>query len=418
MNLAFRSTIANFDQEFNNTRRRIVIKMNLKRAWMSLRMGGPNASSSNPARFRKYLLQIGCLWILSFVMPGASAFGYADRTSTPRATPCTSATVACAEWIKLGAESARAMVYSTYPLNVRNAAVHRALIMIHGTNRNADHYFSTATGAAFLASALDDTVVIAPSFRSSDPGCMDKLQSDEISWSCRGDSWRSGGTSTSNKDLTSFDFVDDLLRRLADKKVFPNLTAVVIAGHSAGGQFVSRYEMANRAQDNLGIAVSYVVANPSSYAWPDATRVLPIDDGSAENAVAGWKAETPHTKFSYGQFDATKAPDYDYWPYGLENRTTGYTVKMTDDQLKKQLVSRSVTYLLSQVDTLPLGGFDGSPSAMAQGATRRARGEAFVKYVNEQLGAKSNVMIIPECGHNDRCVYTTADVLPVIFPKP
>jgi hypothetical protein len=102
----------------------------------------------------------------------------------------------------------------------------------------------------------------------------------------------------------------------------------------------------------------------------------------------------------------------------LEKRTGGYTAKISDEQLKKQLASRTTTYLLSQVDTLPLGGFDGSPSAMAQGATRRARGEAFVKYIHEQLGATSKVMIIPECGHNDRCVYTTDAVFPVIFPKP
>jgi len=262
------SLIANLDPEPDNTRQRITTK-------------------------------ITCLLVLFFIVLSLSAFGYAaDRASTPATVPCTGASVACTEWVKLGGGTARAMVYRTFSLSARNAAVHRALIMIHGTNRNADHYFSTATSAAFLAGALDDTVVIAPSFRSSDPGCMDKLQADEVSWSCRGDSWRSGGASTSNKDLTSFDFVDELLRRLANKKIFPNLTAIVIAGHSAGGQFVSRYEMANHAQDNLGIAVSYVVANPSSYAWPDATRVLPIDDGSAENAVAGWKAETPHTKFS------------------------------------------------------------------------------------------------------------------------
>jgi len=91
---------------------------------------------------------------------------------------------------------------------------------------------------------------------------------------------------------------------------------------------------------------------------------------------------------------------------------------MTDKQLTKQLVSRNTTYLLSQVDTLPPGGFDSSPNAMAQGATRRARGEAFVKYINEHLGAKANVLIIPECGHNDRCVYTTDTVLPILFPKP
>jgi hypothetical protein len=26
-------------------------------------------------------------------------------------------------------------------------------------------------------------------------------------------------------------------------------------------------------------------------------------------------------------------------------------------------------------------------------------------------------VIVPECGHNDRCVYTTDVVFPIIFPK-
>src|SRR4029079_4744258 len=92
-----------------------------------------------------------------------------------------------------------------------------------------------------------------------------KLEANEVSWSCGGDSWRSGGVSPTNRDLTSFDFVDEILRRLADRKTFPNLSAIVVAGHSAGGQFVARYEMANKVHDTLGVPVSYVVANPSSY---------------------------------------------------------------------------------------------------------------------------------------------------------
>lgn len=360
--------------------------------------------------------RICSLLALMVLTLGVPAFGKAKQAPTPEIAPCTTALPECVEWVPLHGGPARGMVYRSYSLSTANPAIHRALIMIHGTNRNADHYFRTAASAAFLAGALKDTMVIAPSFRSADKGCADKLEENEVSWGCRGDSWRSGGAASSAKDLTSFDFIDELLRRLADKKLFPNLTAVVIAGHSAGGQFVSRYEMANRVGDTLGVAVSYAVANPSSYAWPMSTRPLPVDDGAPENAIAGWKLEEPHTAFSYGEFDATKAPNYDQWPYGLQNRTGGYTVNMSDDQLKKQLASRPTTYLLSQVDTLPLGGFDGSPSAMAQGATRRARGEAFVKLVNEQLGAKSKVMIIPECGHNDRCVYTTDAVLPVIFP--
>ena len=68
-----------------------------------------------------------------------------------------------------------------------------------------------------------------------------------MSWSCTGDSWRSGGTATNNDKLTSFDFTDEILRKLAKKDVFPNLKAIVVAGHSAGGQYVNRYAMANKS---------------------------------------------------------------------------------------------------------------------------------------------------------------------------
>jgi hypothetical protein len=291
--------------------------------------------------------------------------------------------------------------------------------MVHGTNRNADHYFDTAKAAAFLAGAINDTVVISTRIASADGSCRDTLEKDEVSWSCGGDSWKSGGNSPVNKALSSFDFVDEILRKLANKKTFPNLKAIVLAGHSAGGQFANRYSMSNKVHDTLGVPVTYVVANPSSYAWPDATRPTPVDDALPENAVAGWKVETVHTAFTFGAADAAKCPNYNRWPAGFDNRAAvnGYTATMTDEQLKKQLAERPVTYLLGQVDTLPLGGFDSSCPAMAQGATRRARGEAFAKFVNEKLGAKHQIQIVPECGHNDRCIFTTDVVFPVIFPK-
>jgi pimeloyl-ACP methyl ester carboxylesterase len=341
----------------------------------------------------------------------------AQNRVSPSAAACTTATADCVGWVTLGKGPARSMVYRTYPLDVRNDRVRRALIMVHGTNRNADHYFSTATAAAFLAGALEDTVVISPRVASNAGSCKDTLAANEVSWSCTGDSWRSGGSSVSHPDLTSFDFVDEILRALANKAVFPNMRAIVVAGHSAGGQVVARYQMANRVHETLGVPVTYVVANPSSYAWPDASRPRPLDDATPEHAKDGWETETPHTKFSYGAFDASGCANYNRWPAGLESRTGGYTAKTSDDQLKKQLVSRPTTYLFGQVDTLPLGGFDSSCPAMAQGPTRRSRGEAYVKYVNEHFGARHAIQIVSECGHNDRCVYTTDAVLPLIFPK-
>jgi pimeloyl-ACP methyl ester carboxylesterase len=332
---------------------------------------------------------------------------------------CVQATAACTEWVALAGGPARAMVYRSYSLSRPNPAIRRALVMIHGTLRNGDLHFETATGAAFFAHALDDTMVIAPAFRSADGDCKDKLAPHEVSWSCHGDSWRSGGNAASDPKLTSFDFMDEIVRRLADKRLFPNLRTVVIAGHSAGGQFVARYGMANRIHGKLGLGMRYVVANPSSYAWPDASRPLPEGDADPARAAKGWELEDkPHAEFRYGPFaGAEKVEDYDLWPYGLRDRKGGYTAGMSDEQLKAQLAARPTTYLLSQVDVLPLGGFDDSDEAMAQGPTRRARGEAFVRYITTTLHAKARAVIVEECGHNNRCVFTDPAVLPVIFPN-
>ena len=79
----------------------------------------------------------------------------------------------------------------------------------------------TATAAAFLAGALEDAIVIAPRVASADGSCRDVLAENEVSWSCGGDSWRSGGVAASHKDLTSFDFMDAILKKLANKQPLP-----------------------------------------------------------------------------------------------------------------------------------------------------------------------------------------------------
>ena len=117
---------------------------------------------------------------------------------------------------------------------------------------------------------------------------------------------------------------------------------------------------------------------------------------------------------AYG--DARNCTTYDQWPYGLRNHT-GYAAKQTDDQLRRQLAARPTTYLVGELDILPLAGFDGSCAAMAQGPTRLARGEAFGRFVNEKLSAHHIVAIVPLCGHNARCMYTSEVALPLLFAK-
>jgi hypothetical protein len=249
--------------------------------------------------------------------------------------------------------------------------------------------------------------VISPRFasnsgggRAAGGGCADPLAANEVNWPCGGDSWRSGGVSTSHKELNSYDFADELLRKLARKDVFPNLKAIVVAGHSAGGQFVTRYEMANKVHDTLGVKIIYVVANPSSYAYLDPMR--PVSDGK-----------------TVGRFsDGRNCTTYNMWPYGLESRGTGYASRIPDEVLKKQLSARPTTYLLGELDILPLAGFDSSCPAMAQGPTRLARGQAFVNYVTTKYAAVNHkAVVVPLCGHNARCMFTADPALSIIFPK-
>ena len=354
------------------------------------------------------------------------------RTRLNSAAPCTNSlkVSACEHWITYGNGPARSRVYSTFDLNTFNPAIRRGLILIHGANLMAGYYFRTGMAAALSAGALDNTIVMSTYFLDSAVGKRSstkvawRRQPNEVVWAEGRISWRDGGASPTNPTLFSYDYVDQLVRKLADKKIFPNLTRIVIAGFSAGGQYVNRYEMANKVDGKInGVSISYVVADPSSFAWPTAVRPLPIGDASpsspleAYEEAVGRNGTTAHRNFTYGLFDSTKAPNYDHWPYGLED-LKGYTAGMSAHRLRKNLVTRSVTYVEAQVDTFPISEFDSSPNADAQGPQRRARGEAYVKYVDDDLGAKQKLIVVPGCSHNSRCVLTADNVLPLLFPPP
>jgi pimeloyl-ACP methyl ester carboxylesterase len=291
------------------------------------------------------------------------------------------------------------LLYRSYPLETKNAAIRRALIVVHGLLRDADSHFRASMAGAFLADALDDTLVIAPRFASDEGGdCDDSLAAGEIAWHCdpRFDSWRAGGASV-DASTTSFDVMDEILRKLDRKDVFPNLRAIVVAGHSGGGQFASRYEMANVVHEGLTVKPSYVVMNPSSYAYLDGMR-------PARNTFMPYA-------------DRANCTTYDTWPYGMKDRN-GYAARLSEERLKAQLAARPTTYMVGELDVLPIYGFDSSCPAMAQGPTRLARGRAYAKYVSERYGAKHAFVEVDACGHSARCMLTSEQSLPLLFPKP
>jgi pimeloyl-ACP methyl ester carboxylesterase len=336
-------------------------------------------------------------------------------------SPCTTATPACTEWVAFAGVPQKALVYRTYSLDAKNEKITRAYILVHGASRDANNYFRHAVAGAFLAGALENTIVISPRFGSNqggESGCRDTLATNEINFrSCGGPTWRAGENAINAPQVTSFDVVDEILRKLARKNVFPNLKSIVVAGHSAGGQYVNRYEMANQIHDKLGIPIRYVVANPSSYAYPDSLRprlsALPANVAALPPGYIAPPSTNPGAPF--GRFgDSDDCTTYNEWPYGFKNRT-GYTARIPDDVLQRQLAARPTTYLVGELDILPLYGFDSSCPAMAQGPTRLARGLAFARFVNEKFGAKHEVIVVNACGHSARCMFTSDQVLPVIF---
>jgi hypothetical protein len=352
---------------------------------------------------------------------GCAAVSVLLGASRVGAAPCSKATDACVEGIAVGGERGRVLVYRTHPLDTRDAMVTRGLIVIHGASRDAHNYFRHALAAAYLAEALNDTIVVSVHFASNDgDACGDALAADELNWRCDGPArWTSGGGSIVDGKVTSFDVVDEILARLARAEAFPNLRTLIVSGHSAGGQFVARYAMSNEAHDRLRVPVGYVISNPSSYAYLDGVRptVAALSRNRAAAApgyVAAGPGNTPPPFAAYNAAENCTA--YDSWPYGMKDRV-GYSAGQTVERLTKQLVGRPTTYLLGGLDILPLFGFDASCAAMAQGPTRLARGLAFARYANERLGAAHKTVVVASCGHDARCMFTADAALPLLFPK-
>jgi hypothetical protein len=337
------------------------------------------------------------------------------------APPCSTPTPQCTEWLILSPSSARVLLFRSFSLETRNTSITRALVVVHGALRDASTYYEHALAAAFLAGALQNTVIIAVRFPSTNgPGCADSVADRELTWHCVGPGrWTVGGPALSDESTTTFDVVDELLRRLASKAAFPSLRVIVLAGHSAGGQFISRYQMANQVHETLGVPLRYVIANPSAYTYLDSLRPSVAVFSTTVSALGPGYVVTlptpppdPFIAFS----DAPNCTTYNDWPYGLHGRV-GYAARLPDDRLQTQLAARGAEYLLGGLDILPLFGFDASCPANAQGPTRLARGLAFGRYVHERYGAKHDVLVIPACGHNARCMFTDNAALGWLFPK-
>ncbi len=141
----------------------------------------------------------------------------------------------------------------------------------------------------------------------------------------------------------------------------------------------------------------FVVANPSSYAYPDRDRPTP----------AGGFAPGP----------AAACPGYDRWKYGLD-ALPAYAGAVPATALVRAYVARDVTILLGSLDDDPaLAVLDRSCAAEAQGPTHLARGRDFVRLLRSRYAGAPHQRLheIAGVGHDAAGMLTSACALAAIY---
>lgn len=271
--------------------------------------------------------------------------------------------------------------------------VTRALIIVHGRLRNAQTYLQSGIDAAKHAGVGGNTLVIAPQFLNQSDVKRNHLGDQVLQW--KGNDWMAGDPSTGPGHISSYAALDQIIKHLGNRTLFPALKEIVIAGHSGGGQVVQRFALTGHDHPLLqaeGISLRYVVANPSSYAYFSPQRPVP--------------------------FDAASCPGFNDWKYGMQN-LPNYVGHQGAQQLEQVYVSRDITYLLGQQDTDPNHpALDKSCEAETQGAYRLIRGHNYVDYLKQrhpQLGHR--LVEVPGVGHDGDKMFTSPQGQKVLFPQ-
>jgi hypothetical protein len=288
----------------------------------------------------------------------------------------------------------------TLPLSVSADWTHslpqiaQALVLVPSTHADAETSLRLAHAARYAAGeAGSGTIIVLPWFLAETDAAPHAMSGELLRWRDAG--WINGEVASGPVPLSSLDAIDAIAARLADAAVFPNLRRLVIAGHSAGAQLVQRYAVVGRGTARLahaGIAVRYVVANPSSYLWFGEERPVPVSAAACAGVFR--------------------------WPYGL---TASPAYVEPSEDLEARYISRDVVYLLGEADTDPNApSLDRTCAAEAQGPTRYARGMNYLFMLEQRHPnlVRHRILSIWSVGHDAASMFMSACGLAALFDRP
>lgn len=286
--------------------------------------------------------------------------------------------------------------YRNHPINRPSKQITRAVIVVHGINRNADSYFMYVRKAAQIEGRLKNTVIIAPKFQRRKDG----PKKDEHRWSAK---WSQGDQSTdgrlSGSSLSSFSAIDEIYEKILAS--FPNIETIVLVGHSAGGQFINRYAAGGRAPGRVSIPSMFVVANPSSYLYIDNRRWVLQAQGF------GWVLTIPGGCGKYNDYK-----------YGLD-KLNPYMSKTGIPEIKNNVHSRNVYYFVGENDIKRGDLLDDKCPAERQGLTRFDRACKYNRYIRVFPAWHDNVefRIIDSVAHSASDMINSTEIRKVLFVR-
>lgn len=310
-----------------------------------------------------------------------------------------------------------------HALGTPSTAYSRAVIVIHGCERNAIDYFNDINGIVGEERELDDTIIIAPQFvmkyGSTDDIASAGLGSDILYW---GSGWSTGYNSkNSSATISSFAVVDQIAERLKDN--FSNMRQIVVVGHSAGGQFVNRYAAGSKIPEDVlypaGVDIRYIVANPSSYLYLNEERW----DQNDTNQYKFWIPDSNYLTDFCSDYDNNT--NYDSYKYGLKNIKYSSCTYMRDvdpvdpgGAIVSQYQQREVIYLLGDKDT-GSASLDTGCRAMLQGEHRYERGTVYYEYLQYYYGSSIRLVqrksVVQGVDHNHTKMFRSDEGRKYIF---
>jgi hypothetical protein len=284
----------------------------------------------------------------------------------------------------------------------------RAVVVFHGKGRDVDGYYRGLLKAAEQAGpdAAAASILVAPQFLNVEDARAHGLPASVLRW--RQGTWESGDEAVGPFAESSYSVVDAIVEHLSDRRFFPNLKTIILAGHSGGGQAIQRYAVVGQAERlaGPGIHLKYVVANPSSYLY--------------------FGDECPRfdeTKFHFEKANGDQCRDFNHWKYGPLNVRGAYLQQgamMGWQVLEDNYAQKDVIYLLGTADVDPHEkDLDVSCAGEMQGPNRFLRGRAYYAWLHERHSANWNqrTWFVPGVAHSGGQMFTSECGVDALFER-